>query len=345
MRLLVLGGAWLLGRLVVEDAARRGIAVTVFNRGRGERPVPAGVQLVRGDRRQDEDLQRLTRCGPWEAVVDISGKSPAIVERAVRSLLPVAQRYVSVSTVSVYRDWPHAPVQENSPLREGDLKIEPGSRARNLDEYALMKVGCELAGRDAFGDDRLLVVRLHAMLGQYEDADPLLWWLDRMRRGGPLLVPAPDRAMQAIDVRDVSRFLVDQVEHGTCGVFNVGAPADGRTFGALLRAGVEVMASSGVPTPEPVWIDEDWLADHGVQPWTDVPLWHHAPATWRVSVDRAVAAGLRCRPLADTVAESWRWLAGNPADPDRFVHYGIDPARAATILNRWRATTHHCHRR
>jgi NAD(P)-dependent dehydrogenase (short-subunit alcohol dehydrogenase family) len=32
MRVLVVGGSWLFGRLIVEDGARRGFDVTVVNR-------------------------------------------------------------------------------------------------------------------------------------------------------------------------------------------------------------------------------------------------------------------------------------------------------------------------
>lgn len=201
-----------------------------------------------------------------------------------------------------------------------------------------MKVGCELACRDGLGDDRVLILRLHAIIGQVEDGGPLLWWLGRMRRGGPVLVPAPDRAIQPVDVRDVACFLVDQVERGATGAFNVGAPVSGRSYGDLVRACAEIAAAG---PPDLVWADESWLADQDVRPETELPFWRPAPAQWQVRADRAAAAGLRCRPLAYTAAQTWRWLRGGDRklDRQRITGYGMDPAREADLIARWRAAS------
>jgi nucleoside-diphosphate-sugar epimerase len=199
-----------------------------------------------------------------------------------------------------------------------------------------LKVGCEIACRDTFGDDRLLILRVHEMVGQFQYVGPLRSWLERMRRGGAVLVPAPDRAIQPVDVRDVAGFLVNQVERGALGVFNVAAPTNGRTYGTMVRACADMVAADAVR--ELVWVDEDWLVEQGVGQWKELPLWCNATAAWDVTVDRAVAAGLRCRPLPDTVAESWRWMNSSEysADRRRSAEYGMDPTREAAIIDRWR---------
>lgn len=332
------GGSWFLGRLVAEELAARGFDVTVFNRGRSREPLPDGVRHLRGDRTLDEDLRMVTGAS-WDAVVDISGKIPAVVQRSVRALADVTALYVSVSTVRAYRDWPDVPVDERSPILESDPGSDPGGGAWDLGEYGRLKAGCETACRDVLDDGRLLILRLHEIIGQYEDVGPLLWWLERIRRGGSVLVPAPDRVIQPVDVRDVSQFTVDLVQRGQPGVFNVAAPLEGQTYGALVRACAEVVGSAAAEEAELVWVDESWLIDHGVQEWTELPLWHTAAAAWDVSVDRAVMAGLRCRPLIDTVTDTWRWFTAGERrrDHQRITQYGIDPAREAALLARWRA--------
>lgn len=333
MRLLLLGGSWFLGRLLVEDFADRGFDVTVFN----NKPLAhlSGVRHVRGNRELEEDLKVLAHSGPWDVVVDVSGKIPAVVKRSARTFADVAERYVSVSTIRVYREWPHAPVHEDSPLWPGDPDHDPGTRVFNPDTYGPLRVGCEIACRDVFGDDRLLIVRLHQMIGQYDYVGPLRAWLERMRRGGPVLVPAPDRSIQPIDVRDVARFMVDQVQRRTSGVFNIAAPTDGPTFSSMLRGCAE--ATNG--DAELVWVDEGWLVDQGVEQGTELPLWQYAAATWRVSIDRALTSGLQCRPLAETISDTWQWLNSGAyqADNGRHVQYGMDMAREAAIIARWRA--------
>jgi len=333
MRLLLLGGSWFLGRLLVEDFARRGFDVTVCNNKQSAQLI--GVRHIRVNREREEDLQFLAQFGPWDAVVDVSGKIPAVVQRSARAFAAVAERYVSVSTIRVYREWPHAPVNEDSPLWPGDPDYDPETRAFDPDAYGPLRVGCEIACRDAFGDDRLLIIRLHQMIGQHDYVGPLRSWLERMRRGGPVLVPAPDRPIQPIDVRDVARFIVDQVQQRTHGVFNIAAPTEGRTLSSMLQACAEVTGADA----ELVWADDDWLMAQGVQQGTELPLWQHAAATWKVSVDRAVAAGLQCRPLAETISATWQWLNSGAyqADNPRQAQYGMDAAREAAIIARWRA--------
>lgn len=103
MRILVIGGTWFLGKAIVEDALSRGWDVTTFNRGRSGTDVP-GVQPVHGDRTVREDLQKLVQRGPWDAVIDTSSSelAPRDVLLATTTLQTRAQRWIHISTVSVY---------------------------------------------------------------------------------------------------------------------------------------------------------------------------------------------------------------------------------------------------
>jgi len=337
MRVLVLGGSWFAGRVVVVDAVRRGHEVTAFNRGVSLDSAPTGVRLVRGDREQGRDVRALARQGPWDVVLDVAGSVPAVVRRSMDVLADVAERCVFVSTISAYRDWPHAPVDEDSALWDGDPGFDPGTRSWDPDAYGPLKVGCEIACRNAFGPARLLVLRPHVVLGRYEYVGRLPWWLDRMRRGGRVLAPAPDRSIQPVDVRDLSQFLLDQAERRGNGVFNVAAAPGTHVFGDMLRACIDETAGVAERPAEIVWVDEKWLVRQGVTQWTELPLWRDAAAPWEMKVGRAEAAGLRCRPLADTVHDTWAWLrdGGRPVPHERFAEHGIDPGKEAALIGRW----------
>jgi 2'-hydroxyisoflavone reductase len=343
MRVLVLGGSWFVGRAVVEDATLRGHDVTVFNRGVTPAPLPSDVRRIVGDRESEADVRSLTRSGPWDAVVDVSGSVPAVVRRSAGILADVAERCAFVSTISAYREWPHVPVDEESPVWEADPDADPGTRRWDPDAYGPLKVGCEIACREAFGLQRLLVLRPHVVLGRYEYVGRLPWWLDRMRRGGQVLAPAPDRAIQPVDVRDLAGFVLDRLEHSDGGVYNVAPPADAATYGTMLRACMEVTASSAERPVELVWVDEDWLVDQGVVQWTELPLWRNAAAPWGMKVDRAHAAGLRCRPLAETVDDTWAWLrdGGRAVDHERFAEHGIAAEKESALIARWLARPDH----
>ena len=50
----------------------------------------------------------------------------------------------------------------------------------------------------------------------------------------------------------------------------------------------------------------------GIEPWTQLPIWlpprHEYAGMHAANVERAHAAGLRCRPVQETVADTWAWM-------------------------------------
>jgi 2'-hydroxyisoflavone reductase len=338
VRILILGGTWFVGRVLAEDAVRRGWDVTVFHRGLSGSS-PQGTHVVLGNREAKSDLRRLVAEGPWDVAVDVSGSIPAVVGLSAEILSRVIDRLVFVSTISVYKEWPHRPVDEASSLWSGDPEFDPGTRSWDPDTYGPLKVGCELSCRRAFASDQLLILRPHVILGKYEYVGRLPWWLNRAQTGGRILAPAPDRSIQPIDVRDLSTFLLDLVFIHHSGVLNVAAPGQNETFGDLIHA-CELAVSNDIARPlELMWIDEDWLASQGLAQWTELPLWRNAAAPWSMNVDRAAAAGLSTRSIYDTAADTWAWLRGgnSPVPHERFAQHGIEPGRESRIIDRWTA--------
>jgi 2'-hydroxyisoflavone reductase len=179
-------------------------------------------------------------------------------------------------------------------------------------------------------------VRPHVVLGPREYVGRLQWWLTRVRRGGKVLAPAPDRGIQPVDARDLSMFVMDQIESLGVGVYNVAPDSGEATFGDMLNACADAVEVPDQPVSF-VWADENWLTSQGVTEWTELPLWRNAAAPWSMNADKARAAGLRCRPLADTVLDTWTWLkrGGRPVEHERFREHGIDPSREQELLKRW----------
>ena len=62
----------------------------------------------------------------------------------------------------------------------------------------------------------------------------------------------------------------------------------------------------------PVWIDPEAIARSGVDRWSAFPGWippgPDLAGLIRTDVTRALATGLDCRPLAETVTDTWAWL-------------------------------------
>jgi nucleoside-diphosphate-sugar epimerase len=262
---------------------------------------------------------------------------PAVVARSARALRGSTGKYVFVSTISVYRDWPHSPVCETSPVWDGRPDEDPGTRTWDPDAYGPLKVGCELAVHQVFADDELLVLRPHVVVGPHEYVGRVPWWLRRMSRGGDVLVPGPDRPIQPVDVRDLATFTLDQIDNGASGVFNVAAPPERETFGDMLSACAEAVAVSPDTAPRFVWVDEKWLVAKGVTQWTELPLWRDAAAPWQMLTAKAQQAGLACRPLRGTIADTWAWMrgGGRVVPHERFAQHGIAPQREQHLLRDW----------
>lgn len=324
----MLGGTEFVGRAVVEAALGRGWEVTVFHR--GLHAPPPGVRALHGDRTAPDGLSALAD-GSWDAVVDTWSAAPHAVRDTARLLRERVGRYVYVSSCSVYAWAPPAGYTEEAQLVEG-----ASADAGRLD-YARDKRGAELAVSAAFGADRSVLVRAGLILGRYENIGRLPWWLNRVARGGPVLAPGPhDLPLQYIDVRDLADWVLGAVERKLSGPYNLVSPPGHTTMGALLEACVRTTDGAA----ELRWTDPGTLLAAGVEPWSQLPVWTPPgselhDAVQSADVSRALAAGLRCRPAEDTVADTWSWLRDiggtAPHRPDR-PPVGLDPQTEAEIL-------------
>ncbi|MEU9113105.1 NAD-dependent epimerase/dehydratase family protein [Streptomyces sp. NPDC048483] len=334
MRILVLGGTWFLGREIVAGAVRRGWDVTTFNRGRSGPDAP-GTERVRGDRTSSEDVHRLARNGPWDAVIDTSSSDlpPRHVLLATEALRDQAARWVHISTVSVYAGWPHHPLREDSELLECPPDADETYGYTGTDgsptKYGFQKSGGERAVSEAFGD-RAVFLRPGVILGPGEYVGRLPWWLGRAHRGGRILAPAPaEQRIQPVDVRDVAAFALDQAVSGGSDAYNVAHP-QGITFDSFVTACLEVTGGAGLLA----WASPEHLIRHEVKQWTELPLWRSHAGVWSVDSAKAVAAGLRCRPVRETIADTWAWLQadGRPVPHPRWAQHGITPEKEEKIV-------------
>ena len=301
MRLLIIGGTVFVGRHVAEGALARGHAVTVFHRGRHGR-APEGAETLIGDR--TSDLSALEG-REWDAVIDTCGFAPEDVALTAGALADRAGHYGFVSSGSAYADWPHAPVSEDSPVFESDER-----------EYGPLKAACERAAEAAM-PGRVLVARAGVIVGPHENIGRLPWWLRRLAQGGETLAPGPPEAeLQLIDARDLAAWMLDMAEAGGTGAYNAIAQPGSATWGELLAHAREVTGGGA----ELRWVAPELIEARVEEPWEALPLWPipSLPGLYGMSAQRAARAGLTPRPLRETVADTWAWLAaGGELDPWR----------------------------
>ena len=327
MRLLVLGGTHHVGRAFVEEALARGDQVTTLTTGRSGPPAD-GAEPRYADRLDRAALADALGDDRWDAVVDTWSFAPVAVRTAARQLSGRVAHYTYISSRSVY-SWPLAPgSDESAPLVEGDAGSTEG------DDYAAAKRGGELAVQAEF-DGPVLMARAGLILGPYENVGRLPFWLNRIAAGGRVPCPGPfDRPLQYVDARDIARWVLDAAKGGVSGAFNTVSRPGHTTIGALLEECRRVTGSDA----ELVWVSPETVEAAGVAPWTELPIW--LPPTGELiglhdcDVSAAYAAGLECRPMPDTVADTWAWLQreGAPTPATRRAGSAMDADAEARLL-------------
>jgi nucleoside-diphosphate-sugar epimerase len=327
MRLLVLGGTHHVGRAVVEAALARGDEVTTLTRGVSGAPA-SGAQARYGDRTDPAQLRSALGDDSWDAVIDTWSRAPRVVRDSAGLLAGRAGHYGYVSSESVYT-WPMpAGADESAEVVDADPASDDGA------DYAAAKRGGELAVLESF-DGRCVLARAGLILGPYERVGRMPWWLRRIERGGDVLAPGPrDLPLQYIDCRDLAAWMLQAADRGIAGAFNTVSRSGHATMESMLTAAVEAIGSGA----RLVWVDPEVIEAAGIEPWTELPIW--APPTGEVAslhnsdVSAIYAAGLVCRPVTETVADTWRWLTEEgdpPARPGPPMH-GIDPEREREVL-------------
>nr|BFE81602.1 NAD-dependent epimerase/dehydratase family protein [Planobispora longispora] len=333
MRTLVIGGSVFLGRAIVEEALRRGHEVTTFNRGVSGQDLP-GVEAVRGNRESPRIWPGSPRAASGTPSSTSADSSPGGRRLGARPQRQGRHLRVHLQHLGLFRLAGLEPDGREHPRFDcaPDAGPEDG-------DYGVLKAGCERAVEQGF-DGNALIIEPGLILGPHENVGRLPWWLTRIARGGKVLAPGdPEIAMQLIDARDIAAFTLSQAEAGTADRFFVSGVEGNATYRGLLQ---ECRAVTGSDA-EFVWVDDRFLLDREVQPWTELPVW--APRSpefagvWLPSSAKARAAGLTCRPVAETVRDTWAWLRDIPVERRSFgtarMSHGIDPDKEAEILAAW----------
>jgi 2'-hydroxyisoflavone reductase len=329
MKLLVLGGTHHVGRAVVETALARGDQVTTLTRGQSGPSAP-GALALHADRTNRAALRGALADGSWDAVIDTWSGAPNAVLDSATLLAGRAAHYGYVSSRSVYR-WPvPRGADEGAPVVDGDAADD------SSDDYAAAKRGGELAAVAAFGD-RALLARAGLVLGPYEIVGRMPWWLRRIERGGDVLAPGPaDLPLQYIDCRDLAAWMLTAADRGIGGAFNTVSQPGQATMGSLLEAARAAIGSAAIGSAARlVWVSPEVVVAAGIEPWTELPVWippdSEGAGLHTGDVSKAYAAGLTCRPVAETVGDTWAWLQAE-GDPAPRPGTGLDPDRERAVL-------------
>lgn len=325
MKLLIIGGTRFLGRALVDEAITAGHEITLFNRGQSNPDLYPDIEQIHGDRGGDLAALGGRR---WDAAIDTCGYVPRVVRASAEFLSAAIEHYTFISSLSVYAE--PLPVGLDEMGAVGKIEDETTEEITG-ESYGPLKALCEKAATEAM-NGRALNVRAGLIVGPHDLSDRFTYWPVRVARGGEVLAPeSPDYGVQFIDVRDLARWILTATGARLTGPYNVTGPGRPLPLGLLLDACRAVAGSDARFT----WVDEAFLLDQNVAPFTEIPLW--VPGEFggfnAFDVSKALAAGLTYRPYAETVRDTLEWAMQRPSD--YAWRSGMTADREAELLAEW----------
>jgi 2'-hydroxyisoflavone reductase len=335
LRILILGGTGFTGPYQVRYALSLGHKVTTFNRGKthpGE--LPKEVEQLIGDRNGQLDALRDRQ---WDMVIDNPTTLPAWVRDAAQILKGNVERYVFISTISVYADTSQG-VDETAQLAKYDgadpyKETIEAVKASGYKTYGPLKALSEKEAEKWF-PGKTLVIRPGLIVGPRDETNRFTYWPVRIDRGGEVLAPGNSiDPVQFIDARDLAEWTIRMAENRETGTYNATGPAKPLGIGQMLDGIKDALHANA----EFMWLPAEFLKLQKVEAWSDMPVWAGDElGLARTKIDRALAKGLTFRPLAETARDTLAWFKSLPQDRQSKMRAGLTPEREAEVLAAWK---------
>jgi len=340
LKILILGGTGFTGPYQVKYAVARGHQVTVFNRGKTHPGIlPAGAEQLVGDRNGQLDALKGRK---WDVVIDNPTMLPKWVHDAAQVLKGNADRYIFISTISVYAEGLKPGADETAPLAKYE-GADPMKETRDTviaSKFALYGPLKALSEKEAekWFPGKALIIRPGLIVGPGDETDRFTYWPVRIDRGGEVLAPGnPSDPVQFIDARDLAEWTIRMAEQGATGTYNATGPANRLTIGGMLDGMRTALGSTATFT----WAPTDFLEKEKVAPWSDMPVWvppSEEGGMSDVSIKHALEHGLTFRPLAETTRDTLAWFTAQPKERQEKMSAGLTKEREAEVLAEWHKT-------
>ena len=197
MRICVVGGTGNISKSFVKLLVSQGHEVTCFNRGQsGE--VPCGARVVHGDRKDRKAFEIAMQAEHFDAAIDMICYKKEDAQSSLQAFRGV-QHFVQCSTVCTYGiDYDWLPVTENHPLRP-------------ISDYGVNKIQADNLFLEAFYREGFPVTIIKPSttygpkLGVARQIGGDAAWIDRIRKGKPILVCGDGHAVhQVLHVDDAA---------------------------------------------------------------------------------------------------------------------------------------------
>ena len=186
MKIGIVGGTGNISTSIVRLLVKQRHEVVCFNRGQRGQP-PAGGRVIVGDRANAAEFERVMQQEKFDAAIDMICFNAEQAQRSLRAFRGVRQ-FVHCSTVCTYGikyDW--LPATEEHPLRP-------------ISDYGRNKVAADEVYGEAYRREGFPVTIIKPsttygpQLGMLRQVAWDFSWIDRVRKGKPILVCNDGRA-------------------------------------------------------------------------------------------------------------------------------------------------------
>jgi 2'-hydroxyisoflavone reductase len=331
MKVLILGGTGFIGPHFVDVLRARGHKLTLFNRGRRNPKMFPDLETLIGDRNGPVDS---LKGRDWDVVIDDSAYIAKHAQLTTELLKGHVGHYIFTSSISAYADLAAPGIDEDAKVAQ---LTDPTVDKVTDQTYGGLKAVCEKIVTDAFGEHST-VIRPSYIVGPGDPTDRFTYWPVRVARGGDMFVPgSPSDPIQFVDVRDLADFTRGCVEQPFAGTYNLCNPPGAVTMGDLLQSAKKV---SGANTKF-IWASVEFVEAQKLLESGELPIWLPPGGEYAgmglVSSARAVAKGLRFRPVDTTVRDTLAWHAKRPKEQQEKLRAGLAPQRESELLKQLRA--------
>jgi len=300
MKILIVGGKKFLGYHITRRAIEKGHEVTLFNRGLTYPDVLNEIPSIEGDR--NTDLSGLEGC-VFDVVIDTCAYYPKQVDKLMEVLNGSYDKYVLISTLSAIQ------LKDKGFDESVDIiGLDYDSEEITGHTYGPLKAACEK--QVMTHTDKHLIIRPGYIVGDRDHTDRFTFWPVMMKHLDKMVVPKSDMMYAYIDVKDIADFVVRAVDEDLEGIYHLAGKA--MSFSRfisrchdLVNPDCELIEKpSSSFTEPPVYIS--------YPQYDDIPEGH---IMYSADVSKAFKAGLKQRPLEDTILDALKWFDTYKRDP------------------------------
>jgi nucleoside-diphosphate-sugar epimerase len=211
MHVLFIGGTGLISTAIARQLLESGHRVTLFNRGNSENRLPAGAEVLDGDRKDYAAFDHTFANRTFDVVVDMVAFHPDDSASAVHAFAGRTGQFIHCSTVCVYSGpVTQIPTTETEPYH-------------SIGDYGKRKILCEQLLLREWNQNRFPVTIMRPSHSYGEGGaiirsfGPATRYIDRLRKGKPVIVQGDGTCLWAsCHVDDVARGFIATMGNAKC---------------------------------------------------------------------------------------------------------------------------------